>query len=91
MKTNTIKTMQHILSDVQEFCHDNIDKLYQHSINVHRYIDDTISIEVVIVERYAEPLEEHKFSFKSNDHEYLIESSFDKFREYINDYYSRNK
>lgn len=30
MKTNAIKTMQYILADVQEFCHDNIDKLYQH-------------------------------------------------------------
>lgn len=89
MKTNTIKTMQYILADVQEFCHDNIDKLYQHSVEVQHFNNDAIYIDATIVEKYNEQLVENKFHFASEDEEGL-ETLFDEFRLYVADYYKRN-
>lgn len=89
MKTNTIKTMQFILAEVQEFCHDNLDTLYQHDVSVQHFSDGAIYIDATIVEKFTEPLVEKTFQFSSEDDDTKLDIRFDEFRDYVKDYYKR--
>ena len=90
MEINRAKTMQYILSELQDFNKANLAKMYYTNISVQRYIDGHICIEALFVEQYSETLVEQSFVFKSEAKDWELDVEFDRLRAYIHDYNSRN-
>lgn len=90
MTTTTLKTMHYILAEVQEFCHNNLDRLYQHSVSVQHFLTGDLLIDVNITEQFSEPIKEQHFQFYSKN-DGALDAVFDAFREYTSDYEKRNR